>query len=76
MDWLALIVGLVKLLGAFTSWLHDRQMMSAGQAEQVASELKGQADALSKALAAREAVRSDLARNPGRVSDNDGFKRE
>lgn len=75
MDWLALILSAVKLLGAITSWMHDRQMVSAGQAEQIAAELKGQSDALTKALAAREAVRADIARNPDRLRDDDGFKR-
>jgi len=75
MDWLGLALGLVKLLGAFTGWLHDRAMISAGQAEQIAAELKGQSDALTKALAAREAVRADIARNPDRLRDDDGFKR-
>lgn len=76
MDWLALILGVVKLLGALTGWLHDRSMMSAGQAKQVADELARQNDALNKALAAREAVRADIARNPAGVSDDDGFRRE
>lgn len=76
MDWLALALGLVKLLGAFTGWLHDRTLLSAGQAQQVAAELKGQSDALTKALAAREAVRADIARNPAGVSDDDGFRRD
>lgn len=76
MDWLALVLAAVKLLGSLTSWLHDRQMISAGQAEQVAAELKGQSDALSKALAAREAVRADIARNPDGLRSDDGFKRQ
>jgi len=76
MDWLALALGLVKLLGAFTGWLHDRRLLSAGQAEQVAKELQGQSDALKKALAAREAVRGDLAAHPDRVRADDGFKRD
>lgn len=76
MDWLGLALGLVKLLGAFAGWLHDRQMISAGQAQQVAAELKGQSDALTKALAAREAVRADIAHNPDGVRSDDGFKRQ
>lgn len=76
MDWLALALGFVKLLGAFTGWLHDRALLNAGQAQQVASELKAQSDALHKALAARETVRSDLNRHPEHVSDDDGFRRE
>lgn len=75
MDWLALALGLVRLLGGFVGWLHDRQMISAGQASQVATEMKAQTDALNKALAAREAVRADIAVRPDRLRDDDGFKR-
>lgn len=75
MDWLALILSVVKLLGALTSWMHDRQMLSAGQAEQVAKEMEAQTDALRKANAAREAVRADIARDAGRVRQHDEFER-
>lgn len=76
MDWLALILGLVKLVGAFTNWLHDKQLLDAGQSKQVASELEKQHEILTKAIAAREAVRADLSRNPGHVPDDDGFRRD
>lgn len=76
MDWLALVLALVKLLGGFTQWLHDKAMIDAGQAKTVANELKAQSDALSKALAAREAVRADAAAHPDRLPDDDGFRRD
>jgi len=75
MDWLALILSVVKLLGALTSWMHDRQMLSAGQAEQVAKEMEAQTDALRKANAAREAVRADIAHDASRVRQHDEFER-
>ncbi len=75
MDWLALALGLVKLLGGFVGWLHDRQMLSAGQAEQVAKEMEAQTDALRKANAAREAVRADIAHDANRVRQHDEFER-
>lgn len=76
MDWLALILGLVKLVGAFTNWLHDKQLIDAGQSKQIAAEMEAQHAILTKAIAAREAVRADLSRNPGHVSDDDGFRRD
>ena len=75
MDWLALILGLVKALGALSSYLHDKGLLDAGKASQIADELTRQSDALSKANAAREAVRSGLTRNPGSILSDDGFKR-
>lgn len=70
----AILAGL-RLFGALVSYLHDRQMLSAGQAEQVAKELEAQTDALRKANAAREAVRADIARDASRVRQHDEFER-
>ena len=74
MDWLALILGLVKLVGAFTNWLHDKQMIDAGQSKQIAAEMEKQHGILTKAIAAREAVRDNLARHPDKLRDDDGFR--
>ena len=76
MDWLGLALALVKLLGAFTGWLHDKQMIDAGQSKQIAAELEKQHEILVKAINARETVRADLSRHPEYVSDNDGFRRD
>lgn len=76
MDWLGLALALVKLVGAFTNWLHDKQMIDAGQSKQIAKELESQHEVLVKAIAAREAVRADLGRHPEHVPDNDGFRRD
>lgn len=76
MDWLGLALALVKLVGAFTNWLHDKQMIDAGQSKQIAKELESQHEVLVKAIKAREAVRADAAAHPDRVPDNDGFRRD
>lgn len=76
MDWLGLALALVKLLGAFTGWLHDKQLIDAGQSKQIAAELGKQHEILTKAIAAREAVRADIAKHPERVRDDDGFGRD
>ena len=76
MDWLALALSLVKLVGVFVGWLHDKQMIDAGQSKQIAKELEKQHEVFAKAIAAREAVRADLSRHPEHVQDNDGFRRD
>lgn len=76
MDWLGLALALVKLVGAFTNWLHDKQMIDAGQSKQIAKELEKQHGILTKAIAAREAVRADLTKHPDRVPDDDRFRRD
>ena len=76
MDWLGLALALVKLLGKFVGWLHDKQLINAGQSKQIAVELEKQHGILVKAIAAREAVRADLSRHPEHVPDDDGFRRD
>jgi len=76
MDWLGLALALVKLVGAFTNWLHDKQMIDAGQSKQIAKELESQHEVLVKAIAAREAVRIDADKHPEQLRDNDGFRRD
>ena len=75
MAWASILLACVKAVGALASYLHDKSLISAGQAIAAEAALRGQADALKKAMDAREAVRSDLARNPGNVMRDDEFKR-
>lgn len=75
MSWASILLALVKATGALATYFHDQKLISSGQAIEAESALRGQADALKKAMDAREAVHSDLARNPGNVMQDDGFKR-
>lgn len=76
MSWASILLALAKAVGALTTYLNDRQLISAGQAMEVASALKAQHDALERANAIRESVRGDLAKHPDSVMRDDGFRRD
>lgn len=75
MNWVGLVLALVKLAGAITSWLHDAKMFKAGQAEEIAKALQEQADGLKVAIKARQDTRAELNRHPEQLREDDGFKR-
>ena len=75
MTWLGILKALVFAVGTFASWLRNRQLIEAGRAEAIASNLKSVLDEIAAADAARDAVRVALERNPQRLRDDDGFKR-
>jgi hypothetical protein len=79
----ALISAIVSLLGGFISavvnffnWLHEQQLVQSGIAQAQLQSLKDQAHEAQIAIAAREAVRSDIASKPDSVPVNDPFLRD
>lgn len=66
MAWLALLKLLLSIADQLTSYLHDKQLMDAGEAKAVAASLKGALDATARAVAARNAVSDD----PNSVSND------
>lgn len=69
MAWLALLKLLLSLADQLTGYLHDNQLMDAGEAKAIAASLKGALDATSRAVAARNAV-SDDANSVSNDPDN------
>ncbi len=77
MDWLKLALGVVQLLGFAVSYLKERKLIDSVGASLLADALRGQADEISNATAARDKVRTNAARDPDSIlRDNDGFKRD
>lgn len=72
----AIIAGVLKVVGVIADYLSRQQLIDAGKAEAKADATQKKDDANAQALQVREAVRGDLARNPGRVLDDDGFRRD
>jgi hypothetical protein len=64
MNWLSAIAALIGLIGSFTSFLRDRNLIETGEAQAINAALKGALDNVAKAQSARAAVRND----PGSVS--------
>ena len=58
------------------NWYNTRQLIKAGRAEAEAEQMKGQLNEIREAKAAGDAVRTDIARNPDRLREDDGFKRK
>jgi len=73
---LNLIGGLTRLAVSLIAFFERRQLVDAGRARQQLDAIKGQIDATKIALAARETVRADIARNPDRLPDDDPFRRD
>lgn len=77
MNWLALILSGLKLLGALADYLRERKLISAEQDRELVAELKAQLAFLEKADAAREDARRRNAAVPRADSlPDDGFRRD
>jgi len=70
------LTSLSSMIVSFMNWLHERQLVQSGIAQQQLDDLKGQIHGVQLAIAAREAVRADVARNPDSLPVNDPFRRD
>jgi hypothetical protein len=60
----------------FMDWLHDKNLVESGKAQQQLNDLRGQIHDVQIAMAAREAVRADILVNDGKLPINDPFRRD
>lgn len=60
----------------FMDWLHDKNLVESGKAQQQLNDLRGQIHDVQIAMAAREAVRADILANDGKLPINDPFRRD
>ena len=60
----------------FMDWLHDKNLVESGKAQQQLNDLRGQIHDVQIAMAAREAVRADVLSNDGKLPINDPFRRD
>lgn len=68
--------GIATMIVRFMDWLHDKNLVESGKAQQQLSDLKGQIHDVQIAMAAREAVRADILTNDGKLPVNDPFRRD
>jgi len=73
---ISLLGGLMSAIVNFFNWLHEQQLVQSGIAQAQLQSLKDQAHEAQIAIAAREAVRSDVASKPDSVPVNDPFIRD
>ena len=68
--------GIATMVVRFMDWLHDKNLVESGKAQQQLSDLRGQIHDVQIAMAAREAVRADILTNDGKLPVNDPFRRD
>ena len=68
--------GVATMIVKFMDWLHDKNLVESGKAQQQLNDLRGQIYDVQIAMAAREAVRADILSNDGKLPDNDPFRRD
>jgi hypothetical protein len=67
------ILSIVKLIAEYAV---SKKWMDAGTAAAIAKGLQDANDAITRANAARDLVRADIARDPSSVLSDDGFRRD
>ena len=73
---IGLLSNVVSVIVSFLNWLHEQQFVQSGIAQQQLNDLRGQIHEVQLAIAAREAVRADVARNPDSLPEHDPFRRD
>jgi len=73
---ISFLSGLMSAAVSAFNWLHDQQLVQSGKAQQQLDDLKGQIHDVQIAIAAREAVRADVAKHPDSLPVNDPFIRD
>ena len=73
---ISLISGLMSAAVSLFNWLHEQQLVQSGIAQAQLQSLKDQAHEAQIAIAAREAVRADVAGKPDGVPVDDPFIRD
>ena len=68
--------GLATMIVKIMGWLHNKNLVESGKAQQQLSDLRGQIHDVQIAMAAREAVRADVVKRPDSLPDNDPFRRD
>jgi hypothetical protein len=75
MNWLTVLSALAKLVLTILEMARERQAQGAGRAEAIAESATHALDLIRKAHDARRAA-ADAAADPGRLCDDDGFRRD
>lgn len=75
MAWVGLVASILKLLEGLTGFLRDRKLIDAGAAGQAKEGLDAALKVIAKANEARAAADRRNA-DPGRLRDDDGFRRD
>lgn len=72
---ISFIGGLFQVAGKIFDWLYAKRLVDAGRTAQQLESLKEQVEAAKNAVQKRIDIERDLAADPDRVRDDDGFRR-
>lgn len=72
---ISFIGGLFQVAGKIFDWLYAKRLVDAGRTAQQLDSLKEQVEAAKNAVQKRIDIERDLAADPDRVRDDDGFRR-
>lgn len=75
MNWLAALAALARIVLAILEMARERQAQGTGRAEAIAESATHALDVIRKARDARRAA-ADATADPGRLRDDDGFRRD
>jgi hypothetical protein len=75
MTWLTVLSALARIALAIFEMARERRAKGAGRAEALAESATHALDLIRKARDARRAA-ADIAADPGRLRDDDGFRRD
>lgn len=76
MNWGAVLAALAKLAELVVGLFRDRALVQSGKTAQVAETQKEVIREVQVATEARDAVRGDIAADPGVLDVDDGFQRK
>jgi hypothetical protein len=75
MSYVQIVLGLIKLATALARYFERRGYLKDGEQKAILEGLQREAQDVEIAIKARADARIDLERDPGRLRDDDGFKR-
>ena len=70
------LAALFSAVGKLFEWLYARDLVNAGKVQEQLDALRQQVKAAQIAVAAREAIRANVAANPDSVPNDDPFLRD
>jgi hypothetical protein len=71
MNWLAILRALLGLASSLTTYLQNKQLIEAGEAQAIVEGLKNAQDAITRARKARRDAVADFDKHDGMPDNND-----
>jgi len=76
MTWLSVLAAVLAIAQGLTEYLRDRRIIDAATAQSILEGIRDADKAIGRAKAARALVRDAVEREPERLHDDDGYRRD